>query len=232
MTADIAGIVGLTLRVALTGVGCALPLAFALAFVLARCRVPGKAVLSALVMLPLVLPPVVTGLILLDLFGPNAPLGRFFALFGLQFGFRWTGAALAAGLVALPLMVRPIRLGLEGVDPALHEALAVAGHGPWSRLWRLDLPLALPGILAGVIMGFAKALGEFGATITFVASIPGETRTLSLAIYSALQSATGMGLVYTLATLSVVISVVSVIASEVLVARLSRKLAGREARHA
>ncbi len=225
---DIAGIVLLTLKVGLVGVGFALPLAFFLGFVLARYSFRGKAVLSALVMLPLVLPPVVTGLVLLDLFGPMAPLGRFFAQFGLQFGFRWTGAALAAGLVALPLMVRPIRLGLEGVDPGLHEALAVAGHGFWSRLWRLDLPLALPGILAGLIMGFAKALGEFGATITFVASIPGETRTLSLAIFSALQSANGMEMVYILAVISVTLSVVAVIASEVLVARLAVRLTGRE----
>lgn len=223
---DILGIVLLTLKVAMTGVACALPFAFGFAFLLERVRFPGKALLSAVIMLPLVLPPVVTGLVLLDLFGPNGPLGQFFGLFGLQFGFRWTGAALAAGLVALPLMVRPMRLALEGVDPKLHEALAVAGNGRWSRLIKLDVPMALPGILAGLILGFAKALGEFGATITFVANIPGETRTLSLAIFSAMQSVDGMSLVYTLATISVALSVVAVVASELLVVRLRVKLRG------
>lgn len=225
-------IVLLTLRVAVTGVVVAAPIAFGLAFVLARGRFVGRSLLSALIMLPLVLPPVVTGLILLDLFGPKGPLGQFFALFGLEFGFRWTGAALAAGLVALPLMVRPMRLVLEGVDPALHDALAVAGHGRWSRLIRLDLPLALPGLLAGLILGFAKALGEFGATITFVANIPGETQTLSLAIFSALQTADGMGTVYLLSGISISISIIAVVASEVLVERVSKKLAGRERGHA
>ena len=229
---DISEIVLLTLRVAVTGVLFAAPIAFGLAYLLARGRFVGRSLLSALIMLPLVLPPVVTGLILLDLFGPNGPLGQFFGSFGLEFGFRWTGAALAAGLVALPLMVRPMRLVLEGVDPALHEALAVAGHGRWSRLIRLDLPLALPGLLAGLILGFAKALGEFGATITFVANIPGETQTLSLAIFSALQTADGMEMVYLLSGISIAISIIAVVASEVLVERVSNKLAGRERGHA
>lgn len=229
---DMSEIVLLTLRVAVTGIVVAAPIAFGFAYVLARGRFVGRSVLSALIMLPLVLPPVVTGLILLDLFGPKGPLGQFFALFGLEFGFRWTGAALAAGLVALPLMVRPMRLVLEGVDPALHEALAVAGHGRWSRLVRLDLPLALPGLLAGLILGFAKALGEFGATITFVANIPGETQTLSLAIFSALQTADGMGTVYLLSGISISISIIAVVASEVLVERVSKKLSGRERGHA
>lgn len=224
---DILDIVLLTLKVATFGVMVAMPTAFGLAYVLARGRFVGRRLLSALIMLPLVLPPVVTGLVLLDLFGPNGPLGRFFALFGLEFGFRWTGAALAAGLVALPLMVRPMRLALENVDPKLHEALKIAGHGRWSRLRRLDLPLALPGILSGLILGFAKALGEFGATITFVANIPGETRTLSLAIFTALQTSDGMGLVYVLAGFSIALSVVAILISELLAERLQKRLSGR-----
>lgn len=232
MMVDIAEIVSLTLRIALVGVGFSAPLAFLLAYLLARGQFRGKSIISALIMLPLVLPPVVTGLILLDLFGPRGPLGQFFAIFGLQFGFKWTGAALAAGLVALPLMVRPMRLALEGIDPHLHEALQVAGHGRWARLVRLDLPLALPGVLAGVILGFAKALGEFGATITFVANIPGETRTLSLAIFSAMQSIDGMGLVYTLSAISIALSIFAVVASELLVTRLQTRLAGWRSRRA
>jgi len=224
---EVTEIVLLTLKVAVTGVLVSTPIAFALAYLLARGRFAGRNLLSAIIMLPLVLPPVVTGLILLDLFGPLGPLGKFFGIFGIEFGFRWTGAALAAGLVALPLMVRPMRLALENVDPALHEALAVAGHGRWARLIKLDLPLALPGLLAGLILGFAKSLGEFGATITFVASIPGETRTLSLAIYSALQSADGMVLVYVLSGISIAISIIAVVSSELLVERVSRRSSGR-----
>lgn len=220
---DLSGIILLTLKVAGVGVLGALPLAFVLALVLARGRFAGRAVLSALIMLPLVLPPVVTGLVLLEMFGPKGPLGQFFAQFGLQFGFRWTGAALAAGLVALPLLVRPIRQAFESIDPKLTEAAAVAGLGPVRRLIRLDLPLIVPGLVAGLVLGFAKALGEFGATITFVASIPGETRTLSLAIFSAMQTVGGEQLVLTLSLVSVVISVAAVVTSEVLVARLVRR---------
>ncbi len=214
----------LSLRVAGTGVLVTLPIAFFLAHVLARGNFFGKSALSALVMLPLVMPPVVTGLVLLNIFGPLGPAGQWLGQFGIIIGFRWTGAALAAGLVALPLMVRPMRLALEAVDPRLHEALAVAGLGPVRRLLVLDLPLALPGIIAGLILGFAKGMGEFGATITFVASIPGETRTLSLAIYSALQSPQNGQLVFVLSMISIAISIIAVFASEMMVERMRGKL--------
>ena len=218
---ETAEIVLLTLKVASVGVGVALPIAFILAYVLARFSFPGKSLLSALTMLPLVLPPVVTGLVLLDLLGPRGVLGEFLAAYGIVFGFRWTGAALVAGLVALPLIIRPMRLALENVDPKLHEALAVAGLGRFRRLLVLDLPMAWPGILAGLVLGFAKALGEFGATITFVANIPGETRTLSLAVFTALQRIDGAEMVWLLASMSIGISVIAVIASESIVERLS-----------
>ncbi len=205
------------------GVLLTLPIAFFFAYLLARGRFAGKSVLSAIIMLPLVMPPVVTGLILLNLFGPLGPVGQWLGQFGIVLGFRWSGAALAAGLVALPLMVRPMRMALENIDPRLHEALEVAGHNRWQRLLILDLPLAVPGIVAGMVLGFAKAMGEFGATITFVANIPGETQTLSLAIFSALQSPGTEQLVWTLVGISLGISVVAVVVSETLVERLSAR---------
>ncbi len=224
---DISSIVLLTLKVALVGVAFTLPIALIFGYILARWHFRGKAILSALIMLPLVLPPVVTGLLLLETFGPNGFMGQFFAQFGLVFGFRWTGAALVAGLVALPLMVRPIRLGFEAVDEDLNEALIVAGQSRFRRFLLLDLPIALPGILAGTILGFAKALGEFGATITFVASIPDETRTIALAIFSAIQSPDGTRMVIILASLSVAISIIAVIGSELLSEKIATSLRGK-----
>lgn len=218
---DISGIVFLTLKVALTGIACAAPLALALAYLLARVKFRGRSFVSALIMLPLVLPPVVTGFVLLDLFGPKGVFGVALASVGIEFGFRWTGAALAAGLVALPLMVRPMRIALESIDPELHEAMIVDGASFWRRFWALDLSLGGPGIIAGVVLGFAKALGEFGATITFVANIPGETRTLSLAIFTALQSSDGMMQVYILSGASVVLTLVAAFASEAITDRLT-----------
>ncbi len=184
-------------------------------------------------MMPLVMPPVVTGLMLLNIFGPLGVVGQFLAQFGIVLGFRWTGAALAAGLVALPLVVRPMRMALENVDPRLHEALKVAGHNRWQRLVILDLPLAMPGIVAGMVLGFAKAMGEFGATITFVANIPGETQTLSLAVFSALQSPNTEQLVWILVGISIGISIFAVVVSETLVEKFSsRQARGGVAHHA
>ncbi|MCF6344567.1 MAG: molybdate ABC transporter permease subunit [Devosiaceae bacterium] len=225
--ADVYDIVLLTLKVGFVGVLGALPFALLFGYILARWDFWGKAILSAIIMLPLVMPPVVTGLILLDLFGPNGILGQFFAQFGIIFAFRWTGAALAAGLVALPLMVRPIRQGFEAVDDELYEALSVMGQGRWKIFILLDLPTALPAILAGIILGFAKALGEFGATITFVASIPNETQTLSLAVFSALQQPDSALKVLILVSLSIALSVISVVGSELLVQKISDKIKGR-----
>lgn len=221
---DLFDIVMLTLKVALVGVGVGAPIALFLAYVLAHYDFRGKALLSALILLPLVLPPVVTGLVLLELFGPQGPLGRFFGMFGLEFGFRWTGAALAAGLVALPLMVRPMRIAFEAVSDELHESMRIDGASFWQRFRALDLPLAGRGIIAGLVLGFAKALGEFGATITFVANIPGETRTLSLAIFTALQRADGANQIYILAGASIILSFIAAFASEAIVDRLG----GRE----
>jgi len=224
---DFAGVALLSLKIASVGVIFTAPIAFFLAYALARLDFAGRSLLSALVMLPLVMPPVVTGLVLLDFFGPRGIIGAWLGQFGIVLGFRWSGAALAAGLVALPLIVRPMRLALEAVDPKLHEALAVAGLGRWRRLLVLDLPVAMPGIIAGLVLGFAKAMGEFGATITFVANIPGETRTLSLAIYSALQSPGTEKIVFLLSAISIAISIIAVMASEILVEKMAARMGHR-----
>lgn len=201
-------------------IGLALPVAFALAWLLARGRFRGKVLLDALVHLPLVLPPVVTGWMLLLAFGSNGPAGRFLAqTLGLTFMFRWTGAALAAAIMALPLMVRAMRLSIEGVDRRLEGAARTLGAGRWHAFWTISLPLALPGVLAALVLGFARSIGEFGATITFVSNIPGETRTLPLAIYSALQVPGGEAMVTRLALLSVALSLGALLVSEWLVRR-------------
>ena len=177
--------VQLSLRVAAVSTVVALPFGIAIATLLARKEFWGKALLDAMVLLPLVLPPVVTGYLLLITFGRRAPVGAFLAdHFGIVFSFRWTGAALACGIMAFPLMVRAIRLSIEAIDTRLEDAAATLGA---NRVWRfatITLPLALPGIIAGAILSFARALGEFGATITFVSNIPGETQTISAAIYT------------------------------------------------
>lgn len=210
-------IVRLSLKVGAVAVGAALPIAFALAWLLARARFPGKLLLDGIVHLPLVLPPVVTGWLLLLAFGNNGPAGRFLAeTVGLTFMFRWTGAALAAAIMALPLMVRAIRLSLEAVDRRLEGAARTLGAGPIRTFCTVTLPLSFPGVLAGLVLGFARSLGEFGATITFVSNIPGETRTLPLAIYSALQSPGGETIVTRLAIISAALSLAALMASEIL----------------
>ena len=218
--------VGLSLRVALWATAASLPLALLTALTLARGRFWGKQVLNALVHLPLVLPPVVTGYILLLLFGRRGPLGALLEeSLGIVFAFRWTGAALACAVMAFPLMVRAIRLSLEAVDPKLEEAAGTLGA---NRAWTflvVTLPLILPGILAGCILAFAKAMGEFGATITFVSNIPGETQTLPSAIYALLQVPGGEIQALRLAGISVAISLVALLASEILARRLARRLA-------
>lgn len=210
----------LSLKVSFVAMAAALPLAFALAWVLARWRFPGKVLLDALVHLPLVLPPVVTGWLLLIAFGTNGPLGRFFAEWlGLTFIFRWTGAALAAAVMALPLMVRAMRLSIEAVDRRLEQAARTLGAGRWRTFATVTLPLAMPGVLAGLVLGLARSIGEFGATITFASNIPGETQTLPLAIYSALQMPGSEWQVTRLAVLSILVSVVALVASEWLARR-------------
>lgn len=213
-------ILQLSLKVSGIAITACLPPAFALAWILARWRFPGKVLLDAAVHLPLVLPPVVTGWLLLLTFGANAPLGRFFEhTFGLTFIFRWTGAALAAAIMALPLMVRAMRLSLEAVDRRLESAARTLGAGPWRTFLTVTLPLTMPGIIAALVLGLARSVGEFGATITFASNIPGETQTLPLAIYSALQVPGSDLQVARLAGLSVLLSIAALAVSEWLARR-------------
>jgi len=213
-------VVALSLKVSVVAVVLTLPIAYALAWLLARPRLPGRIFLDAAVHLPLVLPPVVTGWVLLLLFGGTGPLGRWLEQsFGLVLMFRWTGAALAAAVMALPLMVRAMRLSIETVDRRLVGAARTLGATPWRAFRTVTLPLSLPGVLAGTMLGFARSLGEFGATITFVSNIPGQTRTLPLAIYTDLQVPGAEQDVTRLAIISVLLSVAALLASEWLVRR-------------
>ncbi len=219
-TPDEYDVIRLSLKVSLVAILLTLPLAFALAWLLARGRFPGKILIDAVVHLPLVLPPVVTGWLLLLAFGNNGPAGRWLAdWFGITLMFRWTGAALAAAVMALPLMVRAIRLSIEAVDRRLEDAARTLGAGPWRTFTSVTLPLCLPGVLAALVLGFARSLGEFGATITFVSNIPGETRTLPIAIYSALQIPGGDAAVARLSLIAVVLSLAALVASEWLARR-------------
>ena len=220
---DLPGIVRLTLLVGGTATLATLPVALAIAWVLARWRFPGKVLLDGLVHLPLVVPPVVTGWVLLMAFAPAGPAGMLLERwFGTSVLFRWTGAAIAAGVMALPLMVRAIRLSIEGVDRRLEQAARTLGASRWRAYATVTLPLAAPGIAAGAVLGFARSIGEFGATITFVSNVPGETQTLPLAIYAALQRPGGEAEVWRLAAVSVALSLVALIVSEVLVRRAGR----------
>jgi molybdate transport system permease protein len=220
LSAEEWGIVALSLRISLVAILAALPPAFALAYLLARARFPGKIVLDAVVHLPLVLPPVVIGWLLLLAFGRQGPIGAALdSWFGVSFVFRWTGAAVASAIMALPLMVRAIRLSLEAVDRRLEGVARTLGAGPWRAFATVTLPLSIPGILAAMVLGFARAIGEFGATITFVSNIPGETRTLPLAIYGALQVPGGETAVVRLALVSVALSMAALVASEWLARR-------------
>ncbi len=218
-------IVALSLKIGAVAMAAVLPIAFALAWVLARGRFPGKLLLDAIVHLPLVVPPVVTGWVLLLAFAPAGPIGGVLERwFGISVLFRWTGAAIAAGIMALPLMVRAMRLSIEAVDRRLESAARTLGAGPGRVFWTLTLPLSLPGVLAGAVLGFARSIGEFGATITFVSNVPGETQTLPLAIYSALQQPGAEATVWRLSAISVALSLVALVASELLTRRVRRGL--------
>jgi molybdate transport system permease protein len=220
MSAEEWQVVALSLKVSLTAMATMLPIAFALAYLLARGRFAGKALLDAFVHLPLVLPPVVIGWLLLLAFGRNGPIGAWLdSWFGATVMFRWTGAAIAAAVMALPLMVRAIRLSVEAVDRRLEGAARSLGAGPWHTFATVTLPLALPGVWAALVLGFARSLGEFGATITFVSNIPGETRTLPLAIYGALQVPGSDAQVVRLAIISILLSLAALVASEWLARR-------------
>jgi molybdate transport system permease protein len=205
----------LSLRIALVATAAALPFGIALGWLLARKNFWGKSLLDGLVHLPLVLPPVVTGYLLLISFGRKGPIGAFLAdTFGIVFSFRWTGAALACGVMGFPLLVRAIRLSIEAIDRKLEDAAATLGA---SRLWvfaTVTLPLALPGVIAGMVLCFAKALGEFGATITFVSNIPGETQTLSAAIYTYTNVPAGDAAASRLVLVAIAIALLALILSE------------------
>jgi molybdate transport system permease protein len=214
----------LSLKVASVATLCSLPIAVLVALVLARGRFFGHALLNGLIHLPLVLPPVVTGFLLLILFGRRGPLGAPLAELGIVFSFRWTGAALAAAVMGFPLMVRAIRLSLESVDRRLEAAAATLGANPAWVFATVTLPLILPGIVAGMILCFAKAMGEFGATITFVSNIPGETQTLPSAIYTLTQVPGGDAGAFRLTAVSIVVSMLALVGSEVLARRIGRRL--------
>jgi molybdate transport system permease protein len=216
----------LSLKVSFWATAASLPLGVLTAHALARWRFPGRQALNLLVHLPLILPPVVTGYLLLLTFAPRGPLGAVLQEIGVVFAFRWTGAALAAGVMAFPLMVRAIRLSIEAVDPKLEQAAATLGA---SRGWvflTVTLPLILPGVIAGAILAFAKAMGEFGATITFVSNIPGQTQTLPSAIYAFLQVPGGEDAAFRLVMVSVAVAMAALLLSEGVARRVARRVAG------
>ncbi|RVT83351.1 molybdate ABC transporter permease subunit [Rhodobacteraceae bacterium CCMM004] len=219
--------VRLSLRVAFWATLLSLPPGIFVAYALARWQFPGKSLLNGLVHLPLILPPVVTGYLLLLTFGPQGPLGRPLEAMGLGLAFRWTGAALAAAVMAFPLLVRSVRLSVEAVDPGLEEAAATLGAPSAWVFATVTLPLILPGILAGAILAFAKAMGEFGATITFVSNIPGETRTLPSAVYTFLQVPGGEASALRLVVVSVIVAMAALALSEILARRIAARVAGR-----
>ena len=217
----------LSLRVATVATLVATPLGIAVAWLLARFDFWGKAAVEAVIYLPLVLPPVVTGYLLLLTFGRKGLVGGWLAdHLGIVFAFRWTGAALACGVMSFPLLMRPIRLSIEAVDRKLEDAASTLGAAPWRVFLTVTLPLALPGILAGMVFGFAKAIGEFGATITFVSNIPGETQTISAAIYTLTQTPDGDTAAFRLVLVSIAIAMIALIASETLARRATQRLHG------
>jgi molybdate transport system permease protein len=223
-------ILQLSLKVAFWSVLCSLPIAVAVAMLLARSNFPGKSLFDAIVHLPLVLPPVVIGYFLLLLLGRRGPLGAVLEeYFGIVVAFRWTGAAIAAGIMGFPLMVRAIRLSIEAIDGGLEAAARTLGATRWRVYATVTLPLALPGILTGALLSFARSLGEFGATITFVSNIPGETRTLPLAIYTLTQVPGGDAAALRLSVIAILLSVMALMLSEYFVQRAQRRGKGQDA---
>lgn len=221
-------IVILTLQVAILALAVSLPLAIIMGYILARKRFIGYSFVNAIIHLPLVMPPVVTGYLLLLVLGRQGSIGRLlYDTFGLTLAFRWTGAAIAAAVMAFPLMVRPIRLAIEMIDEGLEQAAETLGANRFMVFVTIILPLALPGIIAAAILGFAKAMGEFGATITFVANIPGETQTLALAIHTFLQNPDGEKAALHLMMIAIGISLLALLLSEIIVRQLAAKWQGR-----
>ncbi|UCI34041.1 molybdate ABC transporter permease subunit [Mesorhizobium sp. B4-1-4] len=225
LTPDEWNAVRLSIKVATVAMLASLPPGIAIALLLARSQFWGKTLLNGVVHLPLILPPVVTGYLLLLTFGKRGPAGTFLAdHFGLVFSFRWTGAALACGVMGFPLMVRAIRLSIEAVDRKMEAAAGTLGANPLWVFGTITLPLILPGLIAGAILSFAKAMGEFGATITFVSNIPGETQTLPSAIYTFTQVPGGDEGALRLTLISIIISMAALVASEVLARRVGRRM--------
>jgi molybdate transport system permease protein len=215
LSPDELGIIVLSLKVALVSVALSLPPAIAIAYLLARSEFPGKILLDAIVHLPLVLPPVVVGFALLVLFGKHGPIGAFLdRWFGIVFAFRWTGAALAAAVMGFPLMVRAIRLSFSAIDRRFETVARTLGGSRLSVFFSVTLPLAMPGVITGTVLSFARSLGEFGATITFVSNIPGETQTLPLAIYTFTQVPGGDASAWRLSAIAVALSLAALVAAE------------------
>ena len=228
LTADEWLAVALSIRVSLWATVISLPFGLWIGWLLARRRFIGQTALNAAVHLPLILPPVVTGYLLLLAFGRHGPAGHFLeSAFGLILAFRWTGAVLAAAVMAFPLMVRAIRLSFEAVDARLEQAASTLGASPALVFLTVTLPLILPGIIAGSVLAFAKAMGEFGATITFVANIPGQTQTMPTAIFALLQVPDGDARAFRLVLISIGIAVAAVVGSELMARAVSRRIAGR-----
>jgi molybdate transport system permease protein len=215
----------LSLRVGIASVLCSLPLGLAAAWLLARCRFPGKTLVDGVIHLPLVLPPVVVGYALLSLFGRRGIVGAWlFDKLGVSLAFNWKGAALASAVMAFPLLVRAIRLSLEAVDRRLEAAALTLGAGRLRVFLTVTLPLTAPGLLAGAILAFARSIGEFGATISFVSNLPGLTQTLPLAFFSLIQQPGGEAAAVRLTVISIVLSLAALVASELLARRIARKL--------
>ena len=222
-TPQLTEIVWLSVRVSFVAMLFTLPLAVAVGYLLARKRFVGWHMLNGLCHLPLVMPPVITGFLLLQVFAPGNAVGSMLkSAFGISLAFTWLGAALAAGVMAFPLVMRPIRLAFELQETDLIDSAKTLGANRWRAFWSVSLPLAMPGVIAGAVLGFAKALGEFGATITFVSNIPGETQTLALAIYSFLQSPSGDGMAITLVAMGIAMSLTAILVSEWWAERLKR----------
>ena len=227
LTADEWLAVALSIKVSLWATVISLPFGIWIGWLLARRRFIGQTLLNAVVHLPLILPPVVTGYLLLLAFGRHGPAGRVLESFGVILAFRWTGAVLAAAVMAFPLMVRALRLSFEAVDARLEQAASTLGASPVIVFLTVTLPLILPGIIAGSVLAFAKAMGEFGATITFVANIPGQTQTMPTAIFALLQVPDGDARAFRLVLISIIIAVAAVVGSEVMARAVSRRMAGR-----
>ena len=228
MTAEEVEVLLLSLKIAVWAVGVSLPIAIVVALALARLNFPGKGLVKGMVQLPLILPPVVTGFFLLILLGRNGFVGAWlYSALGISFSFRWTGAAIAAGVMGFPLMERAVRLSAEAVDRRLEQAAATLGARRWRIFATITLPLMMPGVVTGVLLSFGRSLGEFGATITFVSNIPGETRTLPLAIYTFTQVPDGDAAALRLVVISVALSLATLVGGEYLNNRATARLHGR-----